>query len=321
MKELKAEVNRALDHMLETNGIRRKFWQMDDKVKDLRYGIRQGDDAVIVGDAAFNMEGPYPLDIGRKTGLIHTCSDIVIMGARPQFAFNAMQVDSIPQALEVAEDVKKQSIGLGVPILGGNTQLENKLSPCISFSVYGRLIANPVPDSGAVAGDSILMLGEVVEGSIGERIFRAKNKFETYLEILKKKIKVNASKDCSRGGWFGNLSEILVKSQKGCKITSIPYPRFTRYMGTYLISVPEGEVDHIIETAAERKCPLTKVGMATEKQEIKIGGRTLVTETKMKRLIRTFPYKKPRATLRQNLAGITATSCETQRGSNSQASR
>ncbi|MDD5112079.1 MAG: AIR synthase related protein, partial [Candidatus Altiarchaeota archaeon] len=171
MDELKNDINRALEHMTETSGIRKKFWQMDDKVQNLRFGIQQGDDAVIVGDMAFNMEGPYPLDIGRKTGLIHTCSDIVIMGARPLFAFNAMQVDSIPQALEVTEDVKKQSMGLGVPILGGNTQLENNLTPCISFSVYGRLVSNPVPDSGAQAGDSILMLGDVVEGSIGERIF------------------------------------------------------------------------------------------------------------------------------------------------------
>lgn len=294
MKELKGEVKRALEHMLETNGVRRKFWQMDDRVKDLRYGIQQGDDAVVVGNSVVNMEGPYPLDIGRKTGLIHTCSDIVIMGGKPLFALNAMQVNNIREAVEVSEDVKKQSTGLNVPVIGGNTQLENKLTPCISFSVYGRLLGEPVSDSGAQEGDVILMLGDVVEGSIGERIYRAKTKFDTYLGILKKKIKVNASKDCSRGGWFGNLAEILVKSQKGCKITSIPYPRLTRYMGTYLISVPPGEIDRIVEIAAERKCPLTKVGEVTGRREIKIGGRTLVTEARMRRLIRTFPYKKPR---------------------------
>jgi uncharacterized protein len=294
MEQLKQEIKRALEHMVETHGIRRKFWQMDDKVPNLRFGIQQGDDAVVVGEDVYNMEGPYPLKIGQKTGLIHTCSDIVIMGGRPLFALNAMQVNSIPEALEVAEEVKKQSIGLEVPIVGGNTQMENELSPCISFSVYGKLVSKPIPDSGAQDGDLMLMLGDVVEGTTGERIYRAKTKFETYLEVLKKKVVVNASKDCSRGGWFGNLSEILVKSQKGCKIKSIPYPRFTRYMGNYLISIPENEVDKIVEIAALRKCPLIEVGRVTDKTEIKIGRRIMVTEKKLQQMIRNFPYRKPR---------------------------
>jgi len=294
MNELKQEIKRALDHLAETNGIRRKFWQMDDMVDNLSFGIQQGDDAVVVGDMVYNMEGPYPMKIGRKTGLIHTCSDIVIMGGRPLFALNAMQVNSIKEAIEVSEDLKKQSLGLGVPIVGGNTQMENELTPCVSFSVYGRLVNKPIPDSGALSGDTIVMLGDVVEGSIGERVYRAKVKFESYLEILRKKITVNASKDCSRGGWFGNLSELLVKSKKGCKIRSIPYPRITRYMGTYLVSVPENEVDPIIEIAAKNKCPATEVGKVMDKTEIKIGKKTMVTEKRMQQMIRNFPYRRPR---------------------------
>ena len=176
----------------------------------------------------------------------------------------------------------------------GNTQTENDLNPCISFSVFGKLVSKPVPDSGAQAGDLIFMLGDVVEGTTGERVYRAKTKFETYLELLAKKVVVHASKDCSRGGWFGNLAEILVKSQKGCKIKSIPYKSLTRYMGTYLISSPEDQSDKIIETAAKHKCPISEVGEVTEKTDIRIGKTTLVTEKKLQNLIRTFPYKKPR---------------------------
>jgi len=123
------DVNRALEHMMETNAIRKTFWHMDERVEGLLFGIQQGDDAVVVGDTVVNMEGPYPMKIGRKTGLIHTCSDIVIMGGKPLYALNSMQVDSIEQAREVAEDIKKQSLGLGVPIVGGNTQMENELTP------------------------------------------------------------------------------------------------------------------------------------------------------------------------------------------------
>ncbi|MFH1788699.1 MAG: AIR synthase-related protein [Candidatus Altiarchaeota archaeon] len=289
-----AEIARAIEHMGETNSIRKVFWHMDERVENLSFGIQQGDDAIIVGDTVVNMEGPYPMKIGRKTGLVHTCSDIVIMGGRPLYALNSMQVDSIEQAREVSEDVKKQSLGLGVPVVGGNTQMENNLSPCISFTVIGKLVSEPVSDSGARIGDKILMIGDVVEGEIGERVYRAKTKFETYLEILKEGIPVHASKDASRGGWFGNLAEMLVKSRKGARITSIPYPRITRYMGTYMISVPKKSADDIVSVAAKHKCPVVEVGVVTGELKMVFGRKTVVSEKKMNSLIRNMPYRKPR---------------------------
>ncbi len=289
---MKDEIERALEHIGETHNIRKKLWHMDERVENLRYGIRQGDDAIVVGDIVMNMEGPYPMKIGRKTGLIHTCSDVVIMGARPLFALNAMQVNSIKEAEEIVEDLKKQSTGLGVPIVGGNTQTENELTPCVSFAVYGKLVKKPVPDCGAQTGDRIFMLGSIVEGEIGERVYRAKTKFDAFLEMVEKDVKINASKDCSRGGWFGNLMEILVKSKRGIKITSIPYPRLTRYMGTYLISVPETEDEKVIEIATKHKCPIVGVGDVTNELAAKIGAKTVVNKRKFESLVRNTPYKK-----------------------------
>jgi len=289
-----SEVKRALGHMGETNAVRKTFWHMDERVAKLSFGIQQGDDAVIVGDTVVNMEGPYPLKIGRRTGLVHTCSDVVIMGGRPQYALNSMQVDSIAQADEVAKDLKKQSLGLGVPIIGGNTQMENDLTPCISFTVVGKLVADPVADSGARIGDKILMLGDVVEGEIGERVYRAKTKFETYLEILRKNVTVHSAKDASRGGWFGNLAEMLVKSKRGVKITSIPYPRITRYMGTYLLAVPKKETDDVVAVAAKHSCPLVEVGTVTKDLSMSFGKRRMVSEKKMTELVRSMPYRRPR---------------------------
>lgn len=280
--------------MLETNDIRRAFWHMDEKVKDLLYGIRQGDDSVIVGDVIVNMEGPYPLKTGRKTGLIHTCSDIVVMGGRPLFALNAMQVDSFEEAREVAEDLKKQSNGLGVPIIGGNTQMENNLKPCVSFTVFGKLIGKPIPDAGVKSRDRVFMLGEIVEGEVGERVHRAKVKFKTFLDMIESGVEIHASKDASRGGWFGNLAEMLVKSKRGVRITSIPYPRISRYMGTYLIAIPKKEIRNIVEISAKHKCPIIEVGTITEKKQIAIGDRIYVDEEKMNQLIREFPFRKAR---------------------------
>lgn len=292
---MKEDVQRGIDHMLETTVIRKAFWRMDEKVKGLRYGIRQGDDAAVVGDFVYNMEGPYPLNIGMKTGLIHTCADIVAMGAKPLFAFNAMQVSSLDQAKEVAEDVKRQSHGLGVPIVGGNTQLENDLKPCISFIVVGKLIRDPIPDAGCRNGDKILMVGHVVEGTTGERVHRVNVKFATLYDLYGQGVEIHALKDASRGGWFGNLAEMLVKSQKGVKITAIPYPSPTRYMGTYLLSVPKRETDRIVVTAAKHGCPCVEVGTITEELQIMVGNETWVTAAKMRKLIRGMPYMKPKA--------------------------
>ncbi|VVB51161.1 Phosphoribosylformylglycinamidine synthase subunit PurL [uncultured archaeon] len=291
---IKEEMERGIAHMGETHRLRKIFWHMDDHVKNLRFGIQQGDDAVIVGNTVVNMEGPYPLKIGRKTGLVHTCSDIVVMGGRPLYALDSMQVGSIEEANEVAEDIKKQSLGLGVPVLGGNTQMENNLTPCVSFFVVGELVAKPVPDGGARAGDRILMLGDVVEGSTGERVFRAKKKFETYLDILTQGIDVHASKDASRGGWFGNLMEVLVKSRKGANITSIPYSRLSRYMGTYLIFVAKKDVPKIVKTAAAHHCPIVEIGQTTKKLELTLGDETVVTKERLSQLISHMPYRKPR---------------------------
>ncbi len=289
---MKHEISRAIEHILETNPLRRKFWHMDEKVDGLRFGIKQGDDAIIVNDMIVNIEGPYPLKIGRKTGLIHTCSDVVVMGGKPLFALNSMQVDNIRDAEDISEDLKRQSQGLGVPIIGGNTQLEGNLKPCISFTVFGRLINKPIPDSGVRNGDRIFMLGEVMEGEIGERVHRAKVRYNTFLDLIKNGVEIHASKDCSRGGWFGNLTEILVKSKKGIKITSIPYPRITRYLGNYLIGIPKKEIKKTVEISAKHKCPIIEVGTIRNELGVSIGDETVVSKEEMQELIRKFPYTR-----------------------------
>ncbi len=289
---MKRDIQRSIDHMLETSAIRKVFWQMDDQVDGLSYGIRQGDDAVIVGDTVINMEGPYPLKIGRKTGLLHSCTDIVAMGGKPLYAFNAMQVNSIAEAKAVSEDVRKQSLGVGVPVVGGNTQMENDLKPCISFTVVGKLMREPIADCGAKIGDRVMMLGHVMDGSVGERVYRANVKFNTMYALYKKYVEIHAVKDASRGGWFGNLAEMMVKSKRGIKITSIPYASPTRYMGTYMIAVPRKAVDSVVETAAENKCPCVEVGTVMKGQYIKIGGDKVVSEARMRKLVRGMPYRK-----------------------------
>ena len=287
------EIRRCIDHLGETNPVRRVFWQMDNKVEKIVEGIRQGDDCVIIGDKLINMEGPYPLKIGMKTGLIHTCSDIVVSGGKPLYGLNAMQIDSIEQGVEVSEMVKRQADGVSCPIVGGNTQLENDLKPCISFVVFGELVAKkPIFDSSAIPGNVMVIIGEPLEGEVGERIRIAKEKFATFNEVVKK-VNVFAAKDASRGGWFGNLLEMMVKSQTGFKITSVPYPSFGRYMGNYLTCVDAKDLDTVTEIGHKFGCPVVTVGEVTEKKEVVLGKKKLVNEKKFIELIRKTPFKKP----------------------------
>lgn len=286
-EKTKFEIERSLAHIGETNNVRKIFWSMDDKVENLLYGIRQGDDAIVVGDIVVNMEGPYPINIGRKTGLIHTCSDVVVMGARPLFATNAMQVNSIKEASEVAKDIKKQSDGIKVPIIGGNTQLLKDLLPCISFTVVGKLI-KPIPDSNLQPGDKIYMLGEVVEGEIGDRVNKANIKFETFFELIDK-LEIHSAKDCSRGGWFGNLIEMVVKSRKGVLIKNIPYSDFSKYLGNYLISTKD---EKILDIALKHKCPITEIAEVTDELSVKIGSEVVLNEKKILGLIDKIPFHK-----------------------------
>jgi len=288
------EIERCIDHIGETNVIRQLLWRMDDGVEDLSFGVRQGDDCIVVDDLAMNMEGPYPIKIGRKTGLVHSCSDVVVMGAKPLFALNSMQVDTVDQAEEVAKDLKKQSQKLEVPMIGGNTQLENELNPCVSFTVVGRLVKEPIPDAALQEGDKIIMLGEIVEGSIGERCYRARMKFNTFLNLIEEDVEIHAAKDASRGGWFGNLIEMSVKGKKGVDVTSIPYRDLGRYMGNYLISLPENEIDTVVSKAAENNCPVVEVGEVTDERAIRIGDKTVVGDDKFIELIQDTPYRKPK---------------------------
>jgi len=64
------------------------------------------------------------------------------------------------------------------------------------------------------SGDKVFMIGEIVEGETGERVARAKTKFDTVTDLIESGVEIHAAKDCSRGGWFGNMCEMLVKSKK-----------------------------------------------------------------------------------------------------------
>ncbi|GBF36493.1 MAG TPA: hypothetical protein EYG77_02485 [Methanothermococcus okinawensis] len=293
MERIEYEIKHAIKHMMETNYPRKRLWDMDLKVKDLIRGIRAGDDSVVIGKNVINIEGPYPLKLGSKTALIHTSCDVVAMGARPLYALDAIQAHNEEEIKMAVEGLRRQSLGLNIPIVGGNTQTEESLNSCISVVVFGELIGDKViTDGGAQVGDVILMLGHPVEGDIGERIQRAKNKYDTFLSIVKKGIEINACKDASRGGWLCNILEMIVKAKVGAEITAIPYPRSTRYLGTYIVSTKEENLKDILNICVEKRCPVIPFGRIIEEKVFKVGNREYISEEVLRDIIAKFPYKQ-----------------------------
>ncbi|AXI25414.1 hypothetical protein CFE53_04415 [Methanofervidicoccus sp. A16] len=293
MERIEYEIKHAIKHMMETNYPRKRLWDMDPKVKDLIRGIRAGDDSVVIGRNVINMEGPYPLKLGSKTALIHTSCDVVAMGARPLYALDAIQAQNEEEIKMAIEGLRRQSLGLNIPIVGGNTQTEESLKSCISVVVFGELIGDKViTDGGAQVGDVVLMLGHPVEGDIGERIQRAKNKYDTFLSIVEEGIEINACKDASRGGWLCNILEMIVKARVGVEITAIPYPRSTRYLGTYIVSTREENLRDILEICVEKRCPVIPFGRIIEEKVFKVGNKKYISEDVLRDIIARFPYKK-----------------------------
>ncbi|AEH07262.1 AIR synthase related protein [Methanothermococcus okinawensis] len=292
MEHIEYEIKHAIGHMMETNYPRKKLWDMDSKIPDLIRGIRAGDDAVVIGKRVINMEGPYPLKLGSKTALIHTSCDIVAMGAKPLYAMDAIQARDEEEIKMAVDGLKKQSIGLNIPIVGGNTQTEKELKSCVSIVIFGELLHDKVIiDGGAQAGDVVVMLGHPVEGDVGDRVQRAKNKYDTFLKILESGVDVHACKDASRGGWLCNILEMLAKAKKGININAIPYPRATRYLGTYLVCMDENDLNDAMDIAINNRCPIIPFGKITEEKTLKIGNKEYIDEEKMNNIVKEFPYK------------------------------
>ncbi|WP_457614115.1 AIR synthase related protein [Methanopyrus sp.] len=293
------DLERLLEHIEETNFCRRLLREVPEEWKTI-IGPLQGDDATVVevnGERlVINMEGPYPAKIGRKTAIVHSAADVVVTGGEPIIAFDAVQAESEEQAEEILEDLRKQAEGLGIKILGGNTQSHPDLVPCVSVTVIGRLVTDePIPDGTAREGDTLVFLGEPVRGDVGDRVYKAKVKFNAFLRFLREGIDVSAAKDASRGGILGNLLEMMGKSKKGVELRSMPYPTWTGYLGIFMVCIDPDDVERAAEISFEEGCPFTVAGEVVSEPVIRFGNRELVSEEEMIEVYRRLPYKPPGA--------------------------
>ncbi len=291
------DLERLLEHIEETNFCRR-ILREEPEVWKVLLGVDQGDDATVVevGNErlVINSEGPYPANIGRKAAIVHSAADVVVTGGEPVMAFDTIQAEDEDEAEKILKDLKRQADGLGISIVGGNTQSHPELVSCVSVTVVGRLVADePIPDGTAREGDVLVFLGEPVRGDVGERVRRARAKFNAYLKWIDEGIDISAAKDASRGGVLGNLLEMMGKARKGLELRSMPYPTWTGYLGIFMVCMDPDDVERAGRIALEEGAPFVVAGEVVDEPGIRFAGRELVSADDMIEVYKRLPYKPP----------------------------
>lgn len=234
-----------------------------DEIAHPLMGISSWDDAVatdfVEGRLVASIDGPYAKRLVMKSALVHAATDVVVKGARPIYALDAM-IGSEEDIRDMLYSLKEQSLAVGIPLLGGNTMV-GEAEPKCSIAVLGRLvIKEPIRDSGAMEGDVLALVGEPIWGGRSERLLKARALFDAWFTILGEGITINASKDVTKGGLVSTLYELSKKSGREFGIREdIPFP-LSRNLDNFLVSVSPGSLERIMAVCGVKNCSVTEVG-------------------------------------------------------------
>jgi len=245
----------------ELDWLRELFLELD-KFADPIMGIRDWDDAVCVETNGTKLiascDGPYKKRLVMKSALLHAATDVIIKGAKPLFALDTLTGPD-REVREMAESLKRQSKYLELPILGGNTMIEYCESTASIF-VIGKLeTENPIRDSSAKKGDVIAVIGEPFWGTQKERFDRARELLPVWYEIVQK-VRINASKDITKGGLMATVREVGEKSGlKPTLIDELPFHR-TRNLDNFLITTDKDQYPKIEKICTKGRVSAVKIG-------------------------------------------------------------
>jgi len=241
--------------------LRDELLEMDSIAKPLM-GIGDWDDSVVVEfpgkKLVVSVDGPYAKRLVMKSALIHASTDVVVKGARPLFALDTV-IGTEEEIREMLQSLKTQALQMKIPILGGNTFFE-ETEPRCSLTVVGELLTDePIRDSTAKKGDTLLLIGEPLWGEQKERIEKAKVMFRAWFDIIKE-VEVHAAKDVTKGGIVSTVHEMEKKS--GLKFTlddNIPVST-TRNLDNFLIAVSPDDYEKSEAIAEKNGCAIYKIG-------------------------------------------------------------
>ena len=249
-------------HVTSIEWIRKSLLEMDELANPV-LGINAWDDAVVydLGGRRIvaSIDGPYKKRLVLKSALIHAATDVVVKGGKPLFALEALS-GSEEDIREMLAALKKQALEMGIPILGGNTMISEEEASA-TITVFGELVLEkPIRDSGAKKGDVLLVIGEPLWGEMDERIAKAKILFSAWYNILGSGIKINSSKDVTKGGLISAIYEICKKSKVEFTLEKDVAFSLTRNLDNFLVSVSEKDKKKIKELSAKANCPVARIG-------------------------------------------------------------
>ncbi len=223
-------------------------------------GIGDWDDAacVEVGKKrlVLSCDGPYKKRLVMKSALIHAATDVIVKGGRPLFALDTLSGPE-KDVREMAESLRKQGLEMGIPIVGGNTNLEGE--PAASIFVAGELLLEkPIRDSTAKKGDFLILLGDPLWGGQEERFEKAKRLFGCWYKIIKR-AKINAAKDVTKGGLELTAKEIADKSGLSYGLFDVKIHKY-RNLDNFLVAVDSKNKKIMMGIAKKAGCPAAEVG-------------------------------------------------------------
>ena len=295
------------------------------KIGDI--GLDEMDDGATVQTAEANLivctdaHTVHPIVFpGGDLGILTACgtiNDLAVMGARPIAMTNTVIIEEgieIETLRTILHSLNSIIEPLGIAMIAGDTKvMPPGTLDGIVMSTTGigvPYLDHPISDSGAKAGDAIIISGPIGDHGTSLLAHREGLKFETDLKSdvapLWEPIRdcldiggVNAMKDPTRGGTAVALNEIALKSklefeldeglipvrpavQSLCNVLGLD-PFHMSCEGTVLMSVDPGKADDILSALSKHKttrdaCVVGRVldGKARVVMKTTIGGRKII---------------------------------------------
>jgi len=237
---------------------------------------------------------------GAQLALAEAYRNVAVAGARPLAVSDCLNFgspedpDVMWQLAEACRGLKDACLELGVPVTGGNVSLYNQtgevaILPTPVVAVLGVVddVTRRTPPAFAAEGERVVLLGttreelsgsewaHVVHGHLGGRPPAVDLGAERALgELLREAVGlVTSAHDLSDGGLAQALVESTVRHGVGATVSLPGDPfvaLFSESTARALVSVPEADLDRLLDLAARHGVATTTLGVT--------GGSALVVD-------------------------------------------
>lgn len=162
-------------------------------------------------------------------GMLVTAHDLAAMGADPLGALDALGATDRDHAERVLVGIRRGAEALGLPVLGGHTQLG--VPAALSVTGVGRASA-PVPAGGGRPGDALALTADVAGGwrpgyagsQWDSTSWRNREELAPMLSAVRR-AQPRAAKDVSMAGVVGTVAMLAEASGTGAELDVAAVPR------------------------------------------------------------------------------------------------